>query len=454
MGRQIVIFFLLTLITANSPMFAMELNLFAALKKASGETDDMAILKERLNMNHYEIEGIKSALFPVVQFSTGLNYLSISSKSFPPYFTEVPSDGGGGGASFPSRFYGSEINWNLSFRQPLFTFGRLGVLIKIARKTQDINNLNYDIEKEKYYFNALSSWTTAYLAQHQLQTSLKSLERLRQIKDFTEINFKMGGSSKLDAMRSESRLMLAMGDSSQLEINARQSLESLKHLLGIDSAADVSIARNNNEDSWVQANMASKGRKELEIQKLNREITQHWAQYERANLLPAIYLSGGMDNKVQEYDTEFDIVPPSPSGLVDPDYFNYRLGIQMDWTLFDGFKTTSAVHRRKAEANLELRKWNKLKNSLELAQKEAKNSREAAEAMVVASELAVKAARTAYEIAQTDYKSGQLSIHQLLEIDEEFRMAEFRWASAWTNLILSHANERIANGISLMEGIH
>ncbi len=426
-----------SILSAEEQVFSLS---EALLKAQTVSSDEMQIIESRLEAKQQEVRSVKSAVYPVVRFNTDLVYQDLASKSILPPGISIDQ----------SRFQGADYSWSLSFEQPLITFGRLGVLTKIVRKTLQSLELQYDLEKERYYYDVIRSYVAVVLAEEQYKASLRRYQYLSELKKQIEKEYQGGLRSKMDILEATSHYKLAKADSARYKLEAKSQKSRFKSLLNYPEEK-LLMCEFNNTDSLIfegKRRQEAVQRKDLELSKIFEENASYWARYERANLLPAISLTGSLFDKVQDFDGAFD---SDMKGLVDPDFMSYTVGLKLKWTLFDGFKTSSRVKQKIAEAKIAQRQWSKLKREIETSQKESKDLLEVSGIIYEATASAENAARLLFEQAQREYQQGALNMDRMLKLESNYREIQTRFYESFYKKVLAQANYYVSQGWSLQE---
>ena len=162
---------------------------------------------------------------------------------------------------------------------------------------------------------------------------------------------------------------------------------------------------------------ASEIRPELKRFVLDRQFLDAAARVRRSDTLPEVtaHASYGL--------TVFDT-----SHLADPDFATWNVGVFLRWTLFDGFRTSSAVGQLKSQSRQSELFEDSFRASLRRQLEEAHGNWERGGAAVEVALLAVDQAREAQRVGEETFRWGASTFLDVLESERALRQAELNLA--------------------------
>jgi outer membrane protein TolC len=457
-----------------------------ALEEASGKADELTIAQLEYEAGIQEANAVRSAALPMVNFSTGGSYMNQS----------IEGQGIATGGTPPGidRVDGGAFNWSLNLSQPLITFGRVGSAVKIARLRRKMLGENRQLAEDLFYLTVTQAFTQAYLAQEQLRVAEKSAESAVRLLSRVKMDMEAGAVSRRDLLRVQAQ---KEGAEAQL-LTAQNSLETA--IIRLEDLIEAEVDRSAGFDlqsaSFV-APPAQGGRHttslHYRLQDYGLRMTRLQAKTERALLFPQISLVAGINNQFMVYDsaglTEDIMAAMGPTGeesrnadntsiagtetsadnstaaeqlaelqemlnnlpkvtdYYNPDFFNYSVGLQLTWTLFDGLRTRSSYRQIRANAEKARLQLKKLEEEDAAAVTEARNTLASLERSMAAAQLALEAAEKAYSQTDEDFTAGFADITTLLDTERQYREAEQAVSGLRVRKLLTVAQLKLALGL-------
>jgi outer membrane protein TolC len=211
------------------------------------------------------------------------------------------------------------------------------------------------------------------------------------------------------------------------------------------------------------------GSVQIFLKKNEAALYKEHYKYVRSNFFPTLNIIGSIANQFMAVDTNglathllspvatidniqrtgalIDKYNPDPLDYFNPSFFNYSLGLQLSWTLFDGNSTRARFHIAKCKAKQALLELDMLEKNDAIAIEEAQNQITTADSMITAVTLQTEASRRALEQTSQDYNDGVTDFSTLLETDKEYRDAERFLNGLKIQRILALAQLRIVLGL-------
>jgi outer membrane protein TolC len=255
----------------------------------------------------------------------------------------------------------------------------------------------------------------------------------------------------------------ALEDATRLDVlNAEVGLANLRpQILGARNDVAVSVARLNEvlgrpidapleltdslrlpdplpmvPDYPVLLAQASLTRPELLRFEYGRRVLEAGKRVTRADTLPEISAAGSIGIN------SFDV-----SNLTDPSFRNWNVGIFLRWTLFDGFRTSSAVARLESQVRQSRLEEAAFRNALAReVERSSGEWRRGLEAIEVA-ELAVEQAREAQSLAEDSFQWGAASVLEILEAERSVQQAELSKAESYYVALTALADVKFLVGL-------
>jgi HAE1 family hydrophobic/amphiphilic exporter-1 len=340
----------------------------------------------------------------------------------------------------------SFADYAYSFRleQPIYTFGRVGGALEAAR--EQLNAVKEDVRSVESVVarDAAIAYYDLLLAQERLavfESEKASRERqLAQVKD----RLALEDATRLDVLNSEVALANLRPQILGAQNGVAVSLARLNEVLGrpIDAPLELTDSLRLPDplpmvpDYPVLLAQASLTRPELLRFEYGRRVLEAGKRVTRADTLPEISAAGSIGIN------SFDV-----SNLTDPSFRNWNVGIFLRWTLFDGFRTSSAVARLESQVRQSRLEEAAFRNALAReVERSSGEWRRGLEAIEVA-ELAVEQAREAQSLAEDSFQWGAASVLEILEAERSVQQAELSKAESYYVALTALADVKFLVGL-------
>lgn len=462
------------------------------LSIAKNNATTLDIIKKESDAGMAEVDIYRSEAFPYVSFNSGASYVSTSQatqrmqQELQQYMTmqimgpilnvlkennpDMSLENSSSSFSYPDRMNGYAFNWSLTLQQPLITFGKVRSALKLARMREcslkDMSRLNTDL----FYLRVVQEFSLAYLAQCDVSINQAAVERSRLLLIRLQSEFDAGRAIKRELLRMEA---LAQHDRANF-IAAEGVVSTATHRLlqsvnFDDTTAYIPLAIDDNGTLSTTIPASGPGTILLFLKKNEASLYKEQYNYLRSAYFPSINLVGNIANQFMTIDTNGllqDLLPPGTSGealqglaesfdefnpkpyrYFDPSFFNYTIGLQLSWTIFDGNRTRAQCRQAKSNLQKTLLELETMEKQDKIAVEEARNQIGTVDSLLSAVRLQAEAGYQALTQTEQDYKDGFSDFSTLLDTEKEYRDAIRQFNALKIQRILAIVQLRIALGL-------
>ncbi|MFW6254526.1 MAG: TolC family protein [Chitinivibrionales bacterium] len=433
------------------------------LSIAEENSDQIKIIEEEYEAGLQQVRFYRSEAFPQVAFTaaSGIGSQSLTESSLgqggeqtpgPPAAPEQPT------IDFPQRVTGYSYNWGLSLRQPLVTFGRISNALRLAGMQDSVLEGSKRMQQDYLYLSVMQAFSDAYLADKQVIIARKSLASAQRLLERMNVEVKNGAGSQLDFLRVQSQAEAARADELMAISSREMAYRRLSQNVGLEIDTGYSITYSP-EDSQLHIPRVAAANTEYVLKGIQADMKETQGDYERSKLLPSLYLSGTIENAVTISKSDDDMVDGFLSrynqefgDIADYRYFNYMIGLQLQWNIFDGFRTPAGQRQALAEAQKARYEQKQVGKKNEIAIRESRDRLEVLKQSMEAVESQLAAARRAFELVEEDYTRGFVDISDYLETEKDLRQAEKRLYELQMQRLLTIGQLRMNLGVAVYEG--
>lgn len=340
---------------------------------------------------------------------------------------------------------------SLQVSQPLFTFGKIGTAIAIAKDFDQAAKYTYVRNLQNLQLQAFDAFSRAVVADKAAEIAAHSFTRKKELNGFLSRNFDLGAGSKAqvlatkaDVANQSSSVLIAKRDAR----TARMVLNAFMARQLTDSSAldTASTLRNlldaplTSQDDAVVTALAN--RADLKSFKLMAEATKGGVKIYKAMYLPSIAATGSVG--YSKYESGSQILSSSGMG-------NWTIGIAAQWTLFDGFANSARAAQYLSDANKLDLACNTMSKMVEIDARAAVAECAAADSNYAASKEMFGSAHEGYELTESDFKQGSGRFADLQLSDEQLQQAELGVINARYRQIRSRAALLVAMGKNIIK---
>lgn len=323
-------------------------------------------------------------------------------------------------------------SWGVKVSQPIFTFGKVSTALHMAKTQDRLTAIRLRSTRLATQQSVVDLYVATVLAKAKLETTRRSVERQRAVVDQMQRNFQMGSGAKAQVLLAKSVLLRLTPDLQSGERDAVAARRGFNRLLGrpaddstaIDTVGlpELEYRVSPSREEVLKEALAT--RQDLKMLKEARSLQEDYAKILRANNLPNIAAVGKFGFSAADQTWK------AVQHAADWENRDWSVGIGMQWSIFDGWEQSSkAAEVRSAVRQMEVREGD-LRRMIEIDVDNALQSRVVADSSLSAAREGLAAATEAREWFSRNYQSGSGTLSDLLQSEENQRLAELGLLSA------------------------
>lgn len=317
-------------------------------------------------------------------------------------------------------------SWGVQVAQPLFTFGKVSTALNMAKTQDRLTRVRLRGTRLATQQSVVDLYIACVLSQAKLETTKRSVERQKAVVDQLQRNFQYGSGAKAQVLLAKSTLLRLTPEIQSGERDVLAARRALNRVLGrpADDMTELDTVGLPELESRVSPPreqvmaMALANRQDLKTLKEFRSLQQDYAKVLRANNLPTIAMQAkfGFVSSAQSWD--------AVKYVADWENRDWSVGVGMQWSIFDGFEQSSKAGQvRAAVRQMDVRE-NDLERMIEIEVDNALLDRISADSSLAAAREGVAAATEAREWFERNFASGDGQLSDLLQAEENQRLAE------------------------------
>ena len=458
---------------ADSAGDTLGLTLGESLGRALGQSEEVRLARSQVELAATQVKAARAAALP--QLNAQLAYTRTfasafntggglpDSLRFSPDTTvslaervrylerNAPTAGLAGlGASFGSLPFGQENQYTvgLSGSQVLFSGGRTGAALEIARRYRSAAELTLREETAEIELQVRSAYTRALLAQELQGIARAALEQAEAFLRQEEVRRSAGRASDLEVLRAEVSRDNLRPQLVQATNAAELALLDLKRLLDVPLTRPVRLTTplSASETALAAAPVATvdaeatAGRAALAAAAEQVGIREEQVRIARGAFLPSASL---------QVDYGRQLFPAQALDFGGDWRTNWTATVGVQVPIFSGFQRTAELQQARVELERSRLQLSQLRESVQLQYEQARGEREQARTAISARQTTVQAAQRVYDLTLLRYGQGLATQLDVSQARLEALQARTNLAQAVADFLIADARlARAAGGAS------
>jgi outer membrane protein len=339
---------------------------------------------------------------------------------------------------------------SISVTQPIFTFGKIGTAIKVAKTYNESARLSFGRNLQTLQLAAIDAFYLVSLGDKSADIAQRALERKTQLHEFIDRNFQLGSGLKAQVLATKADVMQQVSRVIDAKKNAAKGRMFLSYTTGRSIADSVSldssiipVALQNGDlpEQSEAVRSALESRKDISSLRMLAESTRGGAKIFRAMYYPSIAAFGSAG--WSKFESGAQLFANNGMG-------NWMVGIGASWTLFDGFSYSAKAAQYASDAEKLEIAASMLRKGIEIEIRDAILESKAADSNLIASQQMFSAAREAYDLTYDNFKQGSGQLADLQRVDDQLQLAELGLINARYRQIRSRAALLVAMGQNII----
>lgn len=413
---------------------AAELSLEKCIQLALERNLNLAQEMVKISNRNEEIREVKGTAFPQLSVESGYTYIG--------NITKIDFGEGQKISLVP------EDNYIVKFMvtQLLYTGGQVRSALRLAEAAKESVEMEDKLTREGiimmvsiYYYNCLLTDKMVLVAGETVETVRAHLNNVRKMKEQELV-------SEFDLLRAEVELAnvepLLIRSRNQREISFARLADIIQWDGGKFTLIDDFDQHYAEFDRESINAIAEDNRFEIKLLLANKKVLQEATNIEKGTYKPTILAFGNYDWA----NDELDIMTGDTTWN-----YGWNVGLQMSWTLFDGFQRQARVAKSQGELKILSLEKEKLLNSIHLELTEAVNNYQEALDLINSQKINVTQARRGLELAKVRYNQGISTQLEVLDSQTALTRAQSEYVSALHAFSLAKISLKKAMGILYKE---
>ncbi len=443
-----------------SVTFSEVIGLEQVIREVSTKSDSVKMMRETVNRSKYTIKEKRAAAFPIIstQIFTGRSFgvglgaggggFNLSGEITDPATKEDLLNALSGLSKMSEANDAPAYSASIEISQPIYTFGKIGTAVKVANYYGQSNQLAYERGVQQMQLLGLDAFYRVVLSEMALSITERTMDRKKELSEFLNRNFQLGSGSKAEILATSADLESLYPEIIKAQQDAKTARMQLCVLIGRPLTDSISIDTSSTISSLVA----------FELPK--RDSAVKAALENRCDLRSIEYLKRANDGGVKIFKSMYlpSIAGQVSLGAASDDITklykekarNWKVGIGVTWTIFDGFANSSTAQQYLSDSRKLNTAQKSLTNYIEIEVETALTECIAADSNLSASYKIFAAVQEAYELTDENFKQGSGQFAELQLAEERLRQGEMGIMNARYRQIRSRAALLVTMGCPII----
>lgn len=430
------------------------------------KSNQIKLIQNSVLSDKQQVSIYRAGAFPKIDFATSIGYANQTQRGNQLSMTTDI-------VNIFERIDGLLFNWSVSLQQPLFEFGKVINSFHLATLSKKIIAQNTALQRDRYFLQVVEQFTRGYISQFDYRIAEQTLARTKKLLEGAQLNFDYAKTSKRELLRTQSSFEGSSANFIQAKTNRLISIQKLNVLIGLPDSIDYILQLDTSCTLFPIPDTAKVNNYEINLKELETQVNKKLRKNARADLLPSLSAFASIYNEFFTVDTtgltgiylaylEENPLPPgapavlfpenpSATEFFNPDFFNYSLGVQLNWNVFDGTRSWAQYKQAKLKEERSRIELDQLKRETENSINEVRGQISSLDNSILAYGFQFQASQKALEQADLDLQNGFIDAVTYLDIDREYRDAARQLDEAKLQRVLLRAQLRLLMGLPLYE---
>ena len=354
---------------------------------------------------------------------------------------------------FPDFEPGEQELWSLSveLRQVLYSSGKVKAGIELAGLVVEVNEARIETARLATALAAAVDYYELRAAESALQTVEIQRRARRESLAVAEARYELGEATRLELLRAQTALAQVEPAVARIRGRAAVAKSRLRQSLGLPAGSDFEVRASDVRPSAMPGELlpvdrlmeiARSRRPELRDLSLQAEALERQKTVILADAKPQLDMNGAYGRQAR-----------LPENLDDPLFDDWRVGVMMSWSLFDGGRRKSQAAQLDSRRDQLRFQLADLESRIAFEIEEARTEAETAGERFRAAEIAAETAAEATRIARDSYQQGVALQADLLDAQEQEIQAELVLIESFYDALIEGARLRRAVGLLPTEAL-
>ena len=418
------------------------LTLKEAVKMALERHPEVQIAQEEETELKGKIQEVRSGAFPQVSFhgyGLRLRDPSILNSSS---FDDVPQEFRD--ALVPRA--NNMFDMGVSVTQPLYTAGKIGTALDLARVSLDEKKTNTEMVRQQLTFKVFQAFHDLLLAQENRKV-LTDTQRLReQHLEQARNRFENGVATEVDVLRSEVHAANLEPEIIRSENAIELARSTLNDLISVGLDTPTNIDGELEYREWQPEGLETIQQSAL----LNRPALESLRQQvQQARLTLSL---AHAENKLSvDLEGKAGYTVREPQNFFDNDYSKWSISVNFNLPLWDSGRKAGLVLQASARVRAMEQLLLKMQNDVRLEVKKAYDAMKSSEKAIAAAELSFRQAEKVLEMMEANYKYGAATTLDVMDSQNALAMARNARIAAIYDYEMAKARLRLAAGNPILD---
>jgi outer membrane protein len=318
---------------------------------------------------------------------------------------------------------GNLFSYSVGVKQPLYTAGKIGTALQLARVEAEGSLADIDIAEQDLAVQVVKDWYAVLWSEKFRDTVVEEQEQRRQHAAMARTRYENGVATEVDVLRSEVAVANGKPGLVRAENLIRQARAQLNYYIGRPIDHPTTAAGDFEEKPWEEQDLAKLTADAL---RSRPELARLRISERSAGLM--MNLAKAENRLRADFASEYGVMSRLPDNLLNDRFLRWTVGVNFTLPVFDGFKRSGLVEQAVANQRSARLEREKVEQQVALALQQSLDNIRAAGETIAAARANVSQAERVLKMTRANYEYGAATT---LDVTD----AQVALTSARTNLI-------------------
>jgi outer membrane protein len=333
------------------------------------------------------------------------------------------------------------FDYAVTFRQPLFTQGRVGTALRLASIEAEGSLSEIDRAQQDVALATVKAFYDLLWAERYRRLVAETQEQKKLHAAMARTRYKNGVATEVDVLRSEVAVANAGPELVRAENGIRQARALLNYYLGRPLDFATELAGDFHETPWQPADLAT-----LQAEAIRRRPEIHRLRIAERSAAAQVDLANAESRMRVDFSSSYGVAARLPSNLLNPRFTRWTAGVNFTLPVFDGFRRSGLVWQATAKGRAAKLEREKCEQQTRLSVEQAYDELKAAGETIAAAKAGVSQAEKVLVMMQSNYQYGAATTLDVVDAQTAVSVARTNLLRGLHEDAIARANLRWAMG--------
>jgi outer membrane protein TolC len=320
--------------------------------------------------------------------------------------------------------------YGISARQPIYTAGKVGTAMKLARVEAEGALSDIDTAEQNLALNVVKAWYGLLWAEKSRDSVTETQNQRIHHAAMARTRYENGVATQVDVLRSEVAVSNGKPELVRAENAIRLMRAQLNYYLGRPISEATTVDGGFQDKDWEEEDI---GKLTADAFRSRPELARLRTSERSAEL--TVDLARAENRFRADFTSEYGVMSRLPQNLLNDRFLRWTVGVNFTLPLFDGFRRSGMVSQAVANQRSVRLEREKVEQQVVLGLQQALDELRAAGETIAAARANIDQAERVLKMTQTNYEYGAATTLDIIDAQTALSLARtnlLRGQYAWS----------------------